>query len=217
MTDRGVLYIAYGESARAQARESIRSLWRHAPGLPVAVVSDTPPDMGGVEHIYHPEADRGARTQKTQMYTLSPYVRTLYLDADTEVLADPSAGFRQLDLVDLVIGQDVCRNFVDNRWPHLDPAEVDATIQELGGVHRMYFNSGVIYFRRGARVEAMMAAWHEEWMRFGRHDQMALLRAIHRYPVRILPMREAWNTHRRGQAVFVYHKHRRARREGAPM
>jgi hypothetical protein len=62
----------------------------------------------------------------------------------------------------------------------------------------------------------MMAAWHEEWQRFGAHDQMALLRAIHRCPVRIAPMREPWNTHKRGVAALVFHNHRQARREGAP-
>ena len=210
----GVLYVAYGEAARAQALRSITSLRRFAPGLPVAVVSDTP--LGDTEHIYHPEADRGARTQKTQMYRLSPFEQTLFLDADTELVGSPEPGFRLLEFVDLVLAQDVTRNFADNKWPHLNQEEVAYTEQVLGTRHHMYFNSGVIFFRRNERVAAMMDAWHEEWKRFGMHDQMALLRAIHRCPVTIAPMRAPWNTHIRSQAAFVYHKHRQARREGAP-
>lgn len=213
---RGVLYVAYGEKARDQAQVSIKTLRRHAPGLPAAVVGDKP--LPGADlHVPFPEADRGARTQKTQIYTLSPFAQTLFLDADTELVASPEPGFRLLQYVDLVLGQDVTRNFADNHWPHLNQAEVAYTQQVLGGSrHFMYFNSGAIFFRRNERVEQMMAAWHEEWSRFQMHDQMALLRAIHRCPVRIAPMRAPWNTHIRSQAAFIFHKHRQARREGAP-
>jgi hypothetical protein len=212
--DQGVLYVAYGEKARAQALASMQSLQRFAPGLPAAVVSDTP--LGDALHVHHPDADRGARTQKTQMYRLSPFEQTLFLDADTELVGSPAPGFGMLQFVDLVLAQDVTRNFADNRWTHLNQDEVAATAREIGTAQHMYFNSGVIFFRRNERVAAMMDAWHEEWQRWGVHDQMALLRAIHRSPVRIAPMRQAWNTHIRSQAAFVHHKHRQARREGAP-
>jgi len=212
---KGVLYVAYGEKARAQAQLSLLTVKRHAPGLTVAVVSDQPL-AGADQHIHHPEADKGARTQKTSMYRLSPFDLTLFLDADTEVLATPAVGFKMLQYVDLVLAQDSKRIFADNNWPHLNQEEIAYTEQILGSRQHMYFNSGVIFFRRNERVEAMMDAWHEEWKRFSMHDQMALLRAIHQHPVRIAPMRFPWNTHIRSQAAFIYHKHRQARREGAP-
>lgn len=211
---RGALYIAYGDRAREQAIKSIETLRYHAPSLPVAVVSDSP--LSDVELIQRPEADLGARTWKTQMYHLSPFEQTLFLDADTEIRSSPSAGFSMLDYVDLVLAQDVMRVFADNTWPHLNREEVAATKSEIKTAQHMYYNSGVIFFRRNERVKAMMTAWHEEWQRWKMHDQMALLRAIHRCPVRIAPMRELWNTNKAPAAVFVYHKHRRARREGAP-
>lgn len=212
---KGILYVAYGDKAREQARGSIQTVRRFAPKLPVAVVSDTL--LAAADHqIYHPEADRGARTQKTQMYRLSPFEQTLFLDADTEMLASPAAGFELLKYVDLVLCQDVIRNFADNKWPHLNQEEHAATIKLLGTAQHMYFNSGVIIFRRSERVAAMMDAWHAEWQRWGMHDQMALLRAIHTNPVRIAPMRSPWNMHHKSEAKFIYHKHRAARREGAP-
>lgn len=212
---KGVLYVAYGEKARAQAQNSMQMLRCHMHGIAVAVVSDT--NLKGADHfIHHPEEDRGARTQKTQMYRLSPYENTLFLDADTEVLSSPVAGFGLLEYVDLVLAQDVNRIFCENHWPHLKQDEVTFTKKVLGTGQHMYFNSGVIFFRRNTRVEAMMAAWYEEWCRWKVHDQMALIRAIHRCPVRIAPMRAPWNTHHRSGASFVFHKHRQARREGAP-
>lgn len=213
--DRGALYIAYGERAKAQARASINTLHKHAPDLPVTVVSDRPmPD--GVQTIIRPDADLGARTYKTSMYVLSPYQQTLFLDADTEVRASPRAGFNLLGYVDMVLAQDVNRVFAYNKWPHLRPEEVRETVALLGTAHHMYFNSGVIFFNKNERVEEVMHMWHEEWRRFGNQDQMALLRAIHACPVRIAPMRHPWNSHRTHEASFVFHKHRQARRDGAP-
>jgi len=215
IAERGVLYVAYGEKAREQAGVSIRTARKQAKGLPIAVVSDTP--MTGVEHnIYHPEADRGARTQKTQMYRLSPFEQTLFLDADTEMLSSPAGGWELLKYVDLVLTQDVTRIFAENHWPHLNKDEVAATTKLLGTGQHLYYNSGVIFFRRNDRTAAMMDAWYAEWLRWNLHDQMALLRAIHQHPVRIAPMRAPWNTHHQKEAQFIYHKHRQARREGAP-
>jgi hypothetical protein len=215
IAEKGVLYVAYGVKAREQAQNSMQTLRRQMRGIPVAVVSDS--ELKGADYyIHHPEEDRGARTQKTQMYRLSPFKNTLFLDADTELISSPTPGFDLLNYVDLVLGQDVNRIFIENHWPHLNQEEVTHTKKVIGTSQHMYFNSGVIFFRRNERVQAMMVAWYEEWCRWKMHDQMALLRAIHRFPVRIAPMRAPWNTHHRSGAAFVFHKHRQARREGAP-
>jgi hypothetical protein len=216
IAEKGVLYVAYGDNAREQARGSIQTVRVKAHGLPVAVVSNTPL-MAADHQIYHPEADKGARTQKTQMYRLSPFEQTLFLDADTEMLSSPATGFELLKYVDLVLCQDVTRNFADDHWKPHNKDEVAATISAIGIAQHMYFNSGVIFFRRNERVAALMDAWYEEWQRWSLHDQMALLRAIHRCPVRIAPMRAPWNTHRQSEAKFIFHKHRAARQVGAPL
>lgn len=212
---RGVVYVAYGERARAQAQESIASVRVHAPSLAVAVVSDTAL-LGADIQIQQADVDKGARALKTRMYELSPFAETLYLDADTVLLASPDAGYKLLGAVDVVMAQDVVRNFADQRWPHLVAAEKAATLAEIGSAHHMYFNSGVVFFGRSPRLKTFMRAWHEEWSRWRQHDQMALLRALHRSPVRIAPIREVWNTHVRSRAVLVHHKHRQARRQGSP-
>jgi hypothetical protein len=80
----------------------------------------------------------------------------------------------------------------------------------------MYWNSGVVFFRRNNRVRRMMQAWHGEWTRWQKQDQMALLRAINREPVRVVGMRPPWNSHRQDVAEFVLHLHHQVAREGAP-
>jgi hypothetical protein len=215
LADKGALYVAYGERAREQARESIRSLNAVAPELLVAVVSDSPLEGADV-NILHVEVDRGARAQKTRMYSLSPFRRTLFLDADTVVLGSPEPGFGLLDYGDVVFSQDPVRVFSQQTWPHLDPQEIEATREETGGGEQLYWNSGVVFFRRSERARRLFQAWHAEWARWGRHDQMAMLRALYQNPVRIVAVRECWNTHRRKEAKFVWHNHRAARREGAP-
>jgi len=214
---RGALYIAYGEQARAQCAKGISTLRSHAPNLAVAVVSDTPLEVPGCRHIPHPEADLGARTQKTSMYRLSPFDLTLYLDADTEVVSSPEPGFTMLEWVDVVLSQDCNRRFADCKWQGHIPEERATTLAEVGYEgDLLYYNSGVIFFRRSPHAEAFFMAWHEEWQRWGKHDQMALLRALCRHPLRIATLREVWNTHHRDKAVFVYHHHRAAARPGAP-
>lgn len=215
IAERGALYVAYGERAREQCLASIATLREVAPGLPVAVVSDTP--LEGADHqITHVECDRGARTQKTRMYALSPFRETLFLDADTRVLVDPAPGFGLLEYADVVLSQDPVRMFNEQTWPHLDRREVAATRQETGGGELLYWNSGVILFKRSERARALFQAWHAEWTRWAQHDQMALLRALYQNPVRMVAVREPWNTHKRKEAKFVFHDHRAARREGAP-
>jgi hypothetical protein len=211
----GVLYVAYGEPARVQCARSIATLHQHAPQLAVAVVSETP--LGSAQHIYQPEADLGARTHKTRMYSLSPFDMTLYLDADTEVLHSPEAGFNLLQWVEVVLSQDCNRRFADCHWQGHNAEERAATLAEIGCAgDLLYYNSGVIFFKRSPRAETFFEAWHTEWRRWKMHDQMALVRALYRHPLRIATLREQWNTHHKQAAVFVFHNHRTASRPGAP-
>lgn len=216
MIAQGVLYIAFGEKARASCIRSIETVRAFLPQMAVAVVSDTP--LKGVEfHIYRPEVDPGARTWKTQIYALSPFDETLYLDADTEVVSSPTAGFALLRFVDIVLSLDCDRRVGEKHNAQHVPEERAATLAEVGlDGDLLYYNSGVIFFRRSARALALFAAWHEEWLRWQKHDQLALARAFYRCPTRVATLREEWNTHHRNKAVFVWHNHRSVSREGAP-
>lgn len=211
----GVLYIAYGQKAVNLTENAIETLRLYNNTLSVTVISDQ--DVKGANSIiYHEDTDAGARSIKTSIYLLTPYDKTLYMDADTEVLCDPEPYFRLLDDVDLVIGQDTTRIFNRADHPHLIKEEVVATIEETSGGEFIQYNTGVMLFNKCDNIEKLMNAWHEEWQRWGKHDQPAMFRAMYRHPVRIAPMREAFNVHHSAKAKVVFHAHRRASREGAP-
>lgn len=216
----GVLYIAYGEKAVENVEHSIETLREPRcaafSDVPIAVITDAKLIEGADHLIRHVDLDLGARNIKTRIYSLSPFIKTFFLDADTEVLQDPQHGFDLLDQVDMVMGQDSVRIFNRNQHPHMVPEEMKATVKETGGGEYLYYNTGVMFFNRNERVQALMQAWHAEWQRWGRQDQPAMFRAMFQNPVRIAAMRSPWNFHRSNQAQFVFHAHRRASRVGAP-
>ncbi|HBF40556.1 MAG TPA: hypothetical protein DDW19_01885 [Anaerolineaceae bacterium] len=215
VADEGVLYVAYGEKAIANVENSIRLVKKFAGKLPIAVISDR--RVEGADYlIQHIEVDAGARAAKTRVYSLSPFMKTLYLDADTEMQSDPMHGFRMLEHFDIVVAQDPVRIFNQTKWPGLIDDEVKETIRETNGAEFLYYNSGVIFFRRSEANKRLFQTWNAEWTRWARQDQPALFRSMYRNPVRIASMRPPWNTHVKSQADFIFHAHRRASREGAP-
>ncbi len=215
VAEEGILYVAYGEKAIANVENSIRLVKNFAGKLPIAVISDK--RVEGADYlIRHIEVDAGARAMKTRMYSLSPFRKTLFLDADTEMQSDPMHGFKMLENFDLVMAQDPVRIFNQTKWPGLVHEEVKETIKATGGGEFLYYNSGVMFFRRSEANKKLFQAWNEEWTKWARQDQPALFRAMYRNPVRIAPMRAPWNTHHKSQADFIFHAHRRASREGAP-
>ena len=220
IAEEGALYIAFGEKAIENTAVSARLLKEYAPDLPIAVVTDDRTILAGEELvdyvIEHKDMDPGARSIKTRIYQLSPFRKTLYLDADTEMQSSPQHGFDLLELVDLVIGQDTVRIFNENMHPHMVKEEMIATRSETNGGEGTYYNTGVMFFRRSEQMRILMQCWHEEWLRFQRQDQPAMFRAMYHCPVRIAAMRSPWNTHHRKDAKFIFHAHRRASRQGAP-
>jgi hypothetical protein len=184
----GVIYVAMGHPARKETAESIRTLRQHS-HVPIAVVSDKP--LGKERHIYAPDADLGGRVAKLSLGNLSPFEQTCYLDADTRVYADLSAGFAVLDDGwDLVIAPSTRQG--GDALGNLDQRDRDATFTVVGQ-EVLALQAGVFFWRRCEAMAQLFAAWHEEWRRFGRLDQGALLRALWKVPVRVWMLSNEWN------------------------
>jgi hypothetical protein len=214
-SEKGIVYIAYGEKALGRVKNAIAILRRFNTRLPVCVISDE--EVPGCDMwIQHEDTDVGARAIKTRVYFLTPYEQTLYMDADTELVCDPAPLFSLLRRVELVMGVDWFWEFADNTWGAVSKEEYQATMDETGGGRFLYYNTGVMLFKKCVRVEALMRTWHEEWQRWGKQDQPAMFRAMYRCPVRMAPMSQKFNTHQKATAAFVYHAHRSASRPGAP-
>lgn len=174
----GVVYVTYGDKAVSEARMSLDAL-RRVSTLPTATISAEP--IAGARHLPFSEPGWGARWAKLNLDRLTPFDRTLYLDADTRPRADPSVLFDLLDDgFDLVLAESTMQG--DKALWHVDPPERDETLDGFGFTP-LQLQAGVMAFRRNDAVHALFAAWREEWR--GGQDQAALLRALYRVPVRV--------------------------------
>lgn len=192
----GILYVAYGPAAQRETAASISSLKNHH-DYPVHVVEGEAAKGQGV---------RLSRAAKLNINQVTPFRHSLYLDADTRIVGDLSAGFRMLaDGWDLVIapsgrqGHDV--------MGHLPEKERDYTRIALLNPLPLQWQAGVFYFER-ERTRELFAAWRQEWGRFEGQDQGALLRALASAPMRVWVLGSVWN--RQGGEV-VDHLFGRAR------
>jgi hypothetical protein len=195
---RGMYMVAFGEPARDGAAKAVAAFRKYMPAdVQIAVASDRP--LKGADlHIATEDADVGGRSVKTRMYDLAPaeWDQVLYLDADTEVTKPDAAWlFRPLDDGwDMVICTNPGKFHTARRMRRPDnEAECQATFAVMGTEEMVQFNGGVLAFRRNERTKAFFAAWHEEWQRWGKRDQAALLRALWRCPVRLFVVGNQFN------------------------
>jgi hypothetical protein len=140
----GVLYVAFGESYRGEARQSILSLREVAPHIPTAVVTDR-------EWLEHPQPDHFLLRPaihsfecKPRYLTQSPFARTLYIDTDTYIARDVTPIFGLLNHYD--VG-------VRFGGPQLNEGD--------GLVFHSQCNSGVVLYKMNERTLRMFALWLE--------------------------------------------------------
>jgi hypothetical protein len=194
---RGAFYVAYGKPARDCAKAAIESFKGHMRDIPVALASS---ETLGVEDIFieFPDEDIGARSAKTNIYDLAPknWQFILYLDSDTEIIADISFLYQALeDGWDMVICKNPGRFHTAREMARSDNRdECDYTFRQIGTDELIQLNGGVFAFQRNKRTKAFFNAWHEEWQRYGKRDQAALLRALFMHPLKIYVLGNEWNT-----------------------
>lgn len=176
--------------------QMIASLQAHNVGLPVSVISDNPLQTGDAIHFGDPGP--GARWAKLNIDRLSPYDRTLYLDADTEVQDDVSPLFTILaDGWDLVIAPSQ-RQGAD-MLGHLSAEDRQYTLDAVR--ERLSLQAGMFGFRKCGAMTRLFETWRGEWQRFKDQDQGALLRALDQEPVRVWILGQDWN----GGRVIEHH------------
>ena len=185
----GAVYIAYGSNARREARLSIQTLRKQHPDLPVAVIGEAV--KGADVTIPFEQIDDGGRWAKVNLDLLTPFDFTLYLDADTRVRGDVSAGFGLLaDGWELCIAPSQMQN--ESAFWHVGAEERGETCDTLGYVP-VQWQGGVFFFRRCASISALCGIWREEWARWKAQDQAALARALAQSPVKLWALGRDYN------------------------
>jgi hypothetical protein len=156
-----VIYVATGQRYIREAVSSLRSLWRHNPGIPVTMYVDGPsrarlgrlgvPDSAGtdlLEILEHPDPTY-SWTDKPLALSRGDHERVLYLDTDTRICGSILEIFELLSQFDLVAAHAPIR--LDPRQPESVARRVPVTFPEL--------NTGVIAFRRNAAVARFLDRW----------------------------------------------------------
>jgi len=167
----GVVYVAFGDKARAECAMSIAALQRVC-SLPVATISVEP--ITGAKHIPFDDPRWGARWAKLNLDRLTSFDQTLYLDADTRPRTNPALLFDILDDgYELVIADSTMQGS-KALW-HVDRDEREDTLDGFGFTP-LQLQAGIFAFWRNEATSALFAAWREEWR--GGQDQAALLRAL---------------------------------------
>jgi hypothetical protein len=194
---RGVYYVAFGEPARQCAKAAMESFKFHMPDIPIALASDTPI---GVEDIFiqQPDTDIGGRIAKLRIYDLAPpeWAYILYLDADTEVIAPVYFLYELLeDGWDMVICKNPGKYHTIRKMVRSDNRdECEITFDQIGSDNLIQLNGGVFAFQRNQQTATFFQKWYEEWQRWGKRDQAALLRSLFQHPLKMYVLGNEWNT-----------------------
>lgn len=167
-------------------------LHRHTT-LEVASVGDGP--VMGRQAFTQPldfDKVRRSRWAKVNLDRWSPFCSTLYLDADTRIYTDVSAGFEILDAGwDMAISYSIQQG--DASLRHIGEADRQATLRALCCAEVLQLQAGVMFFDKSVIVKRFFSAWRQEWSRFEGQDQGALLRALERVPLRVWLLGREWN------------------------
>jgi glycosyltransferase involved in cell wall biosynthesis len=216
---RGAFWVAYGEPARKCAMGSISTFRQHNKGIQTALAGESPL---GVEDTFidYPDVDIGGRDAKTMIFDLAPaeWEYIAYFDADTEFIADVSVLYQfVMDGFDMVICKNPDKYHIASKMVRSDNKdECEYTFNQLGTSELIQLNGGVFVFQRNARTARFFRAWHEEWERWGKRDQAALLRALFKNPLKLYVLGNEFNTitryQSREQSAGILHYPMSARR-----
>lgn len=213
------VFIAYGEPARECVQVAINSWHKHM-SEPCILISDSPL---GIEDIFieHSDDDIGARSIKTRLLEIVPdeWQYILYLDADTEIVANVQFLFQLL-----VDGWDIVACMNPAQYTTLESGlrpdnkpDLELTYEVTNGLgNYLQPNGGVMGIHRNDATRKIFKQWHQEWQVFAARDQMALFRALWKCDVKLYLLGQEWNTITRyndaSMSAGILHHPMRARR-----
>ena len=178
----GVIYVAMGERFVTEAGASLATLRQSNPGLPAVLLTDAPPAQPDLWDDVIVAADLvGQRARAKLHMDRAPWERCVFLDTDTMVCGDLSAGFALLDRFDFA-GEH------SHSGHHYEVPGLPTSFPEM--------NSGVLFWKKNASTQALFERWRELYdadaKKYGgrKWDQKSLRQAVWESDVRFtnLPM-----------------------------
>lgn len=155
----GFITMAFGADKYFRQAESLaRSLRRHMPGFPIAIVTDRE-DAGDLFDICVPidSFEIAGTLMKADLYKYSPFEETFFIDSDC-IVAKPFhhqlVSIRQYDFSPVV------NRFLSDGDTDLWIRDVGQAIRTLNGTPFPKFNGGVYFYRRGPHAEKVFLTAH---------------------------------------------------------
>ena len=171
--ERGIVYIASGAAYVRDAERSARSAKKQHPDLPIALFSDVPTREPAIDMWF--EIKDPHRRSKLDYMAKTPFAKTLFLDADTRVVASMTEPFGLLERYDIAGCHVENRHPVSSATARLTDRSVDPGFTG--------FNSGVLYYRMNDRMRAFLLRWAEIFKAENpRFDQPVMRRVLWEMP-----------------------------------
>ena len=225
----GIVYMAFGQNSANAVANNINSLHRLGIDIPATVIGNT--EVPGAQFIRwegknpfrknpdDPDHTFFAGYVKPEIYRLSPYDYTLYLDADTEIRKDPMNGFRLLEKNDFAIYQSRPDQFTIEII--LDKPEIyngfsiecaKDTVEEAKAAREPspgVICSGIIFFRKSPAMEQFFKDWATEWKKYFAWDEQGpLIRVMRKHEgvdVVISRLSAWWNCNSDNKEQIIHH------------
>jgi hypothetical protein len=183
----GVIYVASGAAYLDLARASARSLRAVEPDLPVDLFTDDPdaPDLGMFDMVHR--IDNPEPRSKLTCMAQTRFERTLFLDADTLVVAPLGDLFDLLERFDCAMAHDVRRA----------STLVQEGLTEATPYAFPQLNSGVLLYRRSRAMLAFLREWAARFKAAGvGRDQIILKDMLWQSDIRFYVLPPEFNLRR---------------------
>jgi len=188
---------------------SVASLKRAMPDLPVTVFSQFPIESALLERVIPVAGSEDGFYDKTLFMRLTPYERTLFVDADIHIVDPVPELFTILDQFDCAATHEEYLN-TDwwNRYPRPD---IPASFPE--------FNTGIVAYKRSLRMSRVLEDWAKLYQSFIAqnpgtkiNDQPFFRAAVYFNDLRVATLTREYNCKFRGQGylngrVKILHGH----------
>jgi Glycosyl transferase family 8 len=196
----GAIYIlTHDELYVDLALQSVASLKRAMPDLPVTVFSQFPIRSALIDRVIPVQPTRFGFYDKTRLMRESPYERTLFIDADIMVLQPFPELFDLLDRFDCAATHE---EYVNTDWfDHYVRTDIPSSFPE--------FNTGIFLFKRSPRMNTLLEEWDAFYAKHLKqnpdqptNDQPFFRVAIYYSDVRIATLTREYNCKYRGQGYL---------------
>jgi hypothetical protein len=186
--------ISFGNKSYIELNKSIDSIYRYIDNIDIRVLGDKLINKPNTYTVLVNQLDTPIKSSRYYKTKLNEYSSNynLYLDSDTLVKSkDILNMFRLLDNYDLVISYS--QNQDSDAFWHIDELERNYTYEQLGYTPVQY-QAGVFSWRQNKDTDEFFRLWHSEWSIFEGQDQAAFVRALHKKPLKVYLVGNAYNS-----------------------